>query len=172
MQLRNDLFGASAIVDSTIDVALRNIRTPIITQRAINTVLALCAFGIVTLLALAFQMGASGYSFFTWSVLSALGSTLAGGAVGLLFALPARRQDPRGTNLDGAVGTSGYEESTSLEQIADWLTKIIVGLTLTQFTTWAAAFDRLSLRLTHDLLCPGSATMCDCIPLDASLFHS
>lgn len=34
-----------------------------------------------------------------------------------------------------------YDESTSLEQIADWLTKIIVGLTLTLFTTWREYFE-------------------------------
>lgn len=43
---------------------------------------------------------------------------------------------------------TGYRDSTSLEQIADWLTKIIVGLTLTQFAAWEDRFERLASNLT------------------------
>lgn len=45
-----------------------------------------------------------------------------------------------------------YNESSSLEQIADWLTKIIVGLTLTQYETWSRRFTTLSEALTFRLL--------------------
>lgn len=44
---------------------------------------------------------------------------------------------------------TGYRDSTSLEQIADWLTKIIVGLTLTQFAAWEDRFQRLASNLTE-----------------------
>ncbi|MDB5681002.1 MAG: hypothetical protein JWO16_807 [Sphingomonas bacterium] len=44
-----------------------------------------------------------------------------------------------------------YNESTSLEQIADWLTKIIIGLTLTQYASWEARFETLSRNLTGAL---------------------
>jgi len=44
-----------------------------------------------------------------------------------------------------------YNESTSLEQIADWLTKIIVGLTLTQYASWEGRFETLSRNLTSVL---------------------
>ncbi len=99
-------------------------------------------------------------------MLTALASTFAGGVLGLLFGLPtARKSDPRGAIPGAAIPIGGgYEESTSLEQIADWLTKIIVGLTLTQFASWSAAFDRLSLTVTHDLLCPVASGPCGYVP--------
>jgi hypothetical protein len=49
-----------------------------------------------------------------------------------------------------------YNDSTSLEQIADWLTKIIVGLTLTQYSDWSQQFADLSRGLTIRLLGPGA----------------
>lgn len=45
----------------------------------------------------------------------------------------------------------GYRESTSLEQVADWLTKIIIGLTLTQYNIWEAKFERMATNLTTAL---------------------
>src|SRR5205085_2748028 len=48
----------------------------------------------------------------------------------------------------------GFRDSTSLEQVADWLTKIIVGLTLTQYSAWEQKFDNLSRNLTEGLLGP------------------
>ncbi len=45
-----------------------------------------------------------------------------------------------------------YSESTSLEMVADWLTKIIIGLTLTQYRDWGAAFQRLSVEVTANLM--------------------
>lgn len=49
-----------------------------------------------------------------------------------------------------------YNDSTSLEQIADWLTKIIVGLALTQYRDLADQFSRLSQGLTIRLLGPAA----------------
>lgn len=49
---------------------------------------------------------------------------LAAVVIGFLFGVPH--------TSDSSPGTSQYKPSTSLEQVADWLTKIIVGLGLTQ----------------------------------------
>lgn len=46
----------------------------------------------------------------------------------------------------------GYAESTNLEHVADWLTKIIVGLTLTQYASWEQRFAQLSYDLSFRLL--------------------
>lgn len=155
--------GAAGLFDTTAEAALKALRTPVQTQRAINAVLALCAIGLAAIAAFAVTLGADrGLSFIAWAMLSALASALLGGVLGLLFGLPtARKPAPGGS---GVVPVGSYEESTSLEQIADWLTKIIVGLTLTQFSTWSAAFDRISRTLTHDLLCPASASTCGIAP--------
>lgn len=55
----------------------------------------------------------------------------------------------------------GYRDSTSLEQVADWLTKIIVGLTLTQFASWEIRFQALARDLTEAMIGPlGRSTEC------------
>jgi hypothetical protein len=53
---------------------------------------------------------------------------------------------------------TGYRDSTSLEQIADWLTKIIVGLTLTQYDSWEERFHELASNLTAAMT--GPSQMC------------
>lgn len=62
-------------------------------------------------------------------------------------AAPSEDVKPNGGDHDGVP----YEDSTSLEQIADWLTKIIVGLTLTQYATWEARFTVFAGNLTATL---------------------
>lgn len=158
MMAENDKGRWARLFDISLEDELKSIRAPILTKRAINAVLGLCAFGIFALALVAWQRGSEGFSFFAWAVLCALASTLGGGALGLLFGLPGRRQGGVAVATGGHAASAApgtYEESTSLEQIADWLTKIIVGLTLTQWASWSASFDRLALQITQDLLCPG-----------------
>ncbi|WP_341207217.1 pYEATS domain-containing protein [uncultured Sphingomonas sp.] len=44
-----------------------------------------------------------------------------------------------------------YAESSSLEQVADWLTKIIIGVTLTQYASWEQRFFELAVDVTANL---------------------
>lgn len=78
-----------------------------------------------------------------------------GGLVGFLFGIPRTLQDssaagpgqiagdtpapapgaaPAATGTAGALGRRASQDNTNLEQISDWLTKIIVGIGLTQLT--------------------------------------
>ncbi len=65
-------------------------------------------------------------------VLLAAASALAGGFFGFLFGIPHSKQGPE-TVIASANGGRQYVENTNLEQISDWLTKIIIGLTLVQY---------------------------------------
>lgn len=70
-------------------------------------------------------------------------SGVIGGFFGFLFGIPRAQQRPDGE--DGEKGRR-YAENTNLEQISDWLTKILIGITLTQFETlkdWVVGFSRL-----------------------------
>jgi hypothetical protein len=74
------------------------------------------------------------------ALLSAGGSWLLGLVIGFLFGIPhlsspnpAVGQPP--TPAQQAVSELKFAPSTSLEQIADWLTKIIIGLGLTELKT-------------------------------------
>lgn len=64
----------------------------------------------------------------------------AGGLVGFLFGIPRRVQ--RSPEAEGADG-SLYGANTNLEQISDWLTKILVGVGLTQIGEIGGALEAL-----------------------------
>jgi hypothetical protein len=66
-----------------------------------------------------------------------------GGALGFLFGIPRTlQQETPGSATDGGAGAEGgsagpridYRVNTNLEQISDWLTKILVGVSLTQIS--------------------------------------
>jgi hypothetical protein len=74
-------------------------------------------------------------------VLLAGASAFVGGTLGFLFGIPRTLQQEGGGAPDGNLGTSDaappgrrvdYRANTNLEQISDWLTKILVGVGLTQ----------------------------------------
>lgn len=64
----------------------------------------------------------------------ALAALMAGGLIGFLFGIPRRLQDgaPPPTATAEAEERSLYAGNTNLEQISDWLTKIIVGVSLVE----------------------------------------
>jgi hypothetical protein len=85
------------------------------------------------------------------------GAALVGGVVGLLFGIPKSVSDPVVApvtpKVDAAVGEgeapdtrlrSSYTVNTNLEQISDWLTKIMVGVGLTQVGAIQTQFNALS----------------------------
>lgn len=61
-------------------------------------------------------------------------SALVGGFLGFLFGIPKSAADPGGSGQipQSAESRLPYAANTNLEQISDWLTKIIVGVSLTQ----------------------------------------
>ena len=87
-------------------------------------------------------------------------SFLIGGMFGFLFGIPRKLQqapapekpspesDTEEEDKPGdkpkEVARAGYESNTSLEQISDWLTKILIGLTLTQWKDLRAGFQKMT----------------------------
>lgn len=155
--------GMGSASSSTPEIALNSQTVepvPLAELRLAHAVLA--GIGAVGLIVLAIYsvIGTSSGSrlgAFAWSWGGAIGAFLAGTALGLLFGLPNVRnvrivmpEDPKaGAHEGGDRGAKlGYAESTNLEQVADWLTKIIIGLTLTQYEHWEARFARLAYDLT------------------------
>jgi hypothetical protein len=79
---------------------------------------------------------------------------LVGGLVGFVFAIPRSRQSERAPQTEVADAgaerrLSDYAANTNLEQISDWLTKILVGVTLIQFNDLSQRFEA-----TADALAP------------------
>jgi len=71
--------------------------------------------------------------------LIASASFLAGGLVGFLFGIPRAVQGSA-----PASGALQYQANTNLEQVSDWLTKIIVGVGLTQIGRIIPGLTRLA----------------------------
>lgn len=65
-----------------------------------------------------------------------------GAFLGFLFGIP-RSQQGELSDKDRENGLRSYAENTNLEQISDWLTKIIVGLTLVQFREIIDYLDKI-----------------------------
>jgi hypothetical protein len=89
-----------------------------------------------------YTFGSKGGSWATLSasVMIAAAALVSGGLIGILFGVPrsiAAGPQPAGNPQAGPAGEVGASigANTNLEQISDWLTKIIVGVTLTQFGT-------------------------------------
>jgi hypothetical protein len=102
------------------------------------SLLVLC--GIIRRFFISFDLA----QFILWSGLTALAAWLSGAMLGMLFGLPSVREVriADGGAGAGSLAATGYQESTNLEQVADWVTKILIGLTLTQYSFWEAAFSR------------------------------
>lgn len=85
---------------------------------------------IVGLIALYANQPAHGWGVFAGGSLAALAAFAAGGLVGVLFGVPHSAE--KSTTSTGSGSAWGLLPNTSLDQISDWLTKILVGVGLTQ----------------------------------------
>ncbi|HJV15162.1 MAG TPA: hypothetical protein VJ625_14840 [Propionibacteriaceae bacterium] len=79
------------------------------------------------------------------SVMAAVGAMVVGGFLGFLFAIPRAREIDKDSRIP--QGRRPFVVNTNFEQISDWLTKIIVGVTLIQLDEILAKLG----QLTEDL---------------------
>jgi len=90
------------------------------------------------------------------AVMLGFSAALGAGLIGFIFGVPFARdgKDDTGRDteialaVDGKRGAPTYRPNTSLEQIADWLTKILVGVGLVEIQQAPHALHRLVLYLT------------------------
>lgn len=92
------------------------------------------------------------------AVLSCIGAFAAGGMLGLLFGSPSwgsagqatagRATTDEASHRDSSAQKTGIRPNTSLERIADWLTTMIVGLTLVHLPEIEARGTKMAVWLT------------------------
>jgi hypothetical protein len=107
----------------------------------------LIAIGLVSLLIPAWAQKLSVGPAAAWTVLGvglflAGASTVTGSLVGFMFGVPRYRRGDREAQTDRAATAP----NTNLEQISDWLTKIIVGVGLTQIPAIGRFFENLGSK--------------------------
>lgn len=134
------------------------------------TRIALTSFGFLGVLFIVLYsfLGASGGDpslgnwlsryFGTLGVLCAMGfaSFSGGGILGFLFGIPKSISDPNALGPDGSPETKAeevrrYRSNTNLEEMSDWLTKIIVGAGLVGIKELTGYFEQTVRRLAHAL---------------------
>ena len=94
----------------------------------------------------------------SFGILAAVGaaSWLSGGVLGFLFGVPRLRASaPSSPNAPA----SSFTPNTNLEQISDWLTKIIVGAALVQLKVIVADINDLAIAIGLALATPGGAVV-------------
>ncbi len=108
---------------------------------------ALGGLGVLVILVYVSQLGGGKrWSVFGTAIAIAGAAAVVGGVVGFLFGIPL-------TSKQRAAGASDsqYEPNTNLEQVSDWLTKIIVGVGLVQVGRALPALTRLAKSLSEPL---------------------
>ena len=121
--------------------------------RAFYVLLVLLLIGVMGIVLFSICEGGSEWNCeFSIGILVAFASMAFGGLFGLLFGIPRSVSKPNNNKPDGHEPTT--EPNTNLEQISDWLTKILVGAGLTQLNKIPRKLGDLSAYLAkgmHDL---------------------
>lgn len=98
-------------------------------------------------------------------------AALSGGFLGFLFGIPRAKQIDAKLPLSDTLSSREYLENTNLEQISDWLTKIIVGLTLVEFQKIQQFFQAVGTKFGPVLLTySGDAAVPQAIAIAATLY--
>ncbi len=111
------------------------------------------------------------------------GSALVGGVLGLLFGIPKSVSDPEASEqtsstdagptnrktTENPTGRSSYAVNTNLEQISDWLTKIIVEVGLTELGNIRSQFQALAKYFGNGFTAGGSGSADTTAPVVAAL---
>ncbi len=91
--------------------------------------------------------------------LLSLASLVAGGFFGFLFGIPrALTSERAGTGAENTNLGRGYLPNSNLEQVSDWLTKILIGVTLTQIGEIPGLVQRLVDYVRGPFLPPSTSS--------------
>ncbi len=114
------------------------------------------SFGWVLLALYGFSVNS--LSFLVLLLLISIASFVVGGLLGFLFGIPkaltdvgTRENDSNDPDKTAHPETVGYQPSTNLEQVSDWLTKILIGVGLVEIKQLGEALSTLGIRVSSAL---------------------
>jgi hypothetical protein len=108
--------------------------------------LTLLLLGVIAVAVAAVLTNTSGnaWALAMTGALLALAALVAGGLLGFLFGVPRFLTSERAAGgTDPVLSAHGYLPNSNLEQVSDWLTKILIGVTLTQLGEIPGLIQRL-----------------------------
>jgi len=137
-------------------------RQSILSGNVIRELSALALLGAALGFCFGISQTTNRWSAAIFAVLIVLASTAVGALLGLLFGIPRalanstpKSSAPDGTSAEQAGGSStargGYAPNTNLEQVSDWLTKLLLGAGLTQLARLPGALNHLGSYLAPGL---------------------
>jgi hypothetical protein len=140
---RNRLSSNPQVVDSTAEDTPNEVE-------ALGMLTVVVMIGLAGTLWYSVQFGSGAWVRISGIALGVAGAALlVGGLLGFLFGIP-RTQQHEGADTPLVLDTPGsntkpiYRPNTNLEQISDWLTKILIGVGLTQISELRSMFIRAS----------------------------
>jgi len=98
-----------------------------------------------------FDDGVSGLSVFALGVMIAAAALIAGALIGFLFGLPRTLDTPNGSLGAEPLPADRLKANTNLEQVSDWLTKILVGIGLIELGRIADGVDGIAATAADGL---------------------
>jgi hypothetical protein len=131
-------------------------------EKALRMIALLVGGGFVGVVVFSLQATSSSQfaSIVSVGILLGGASLLIGGLLGFLFGIPRTLQSDRtneppsgkesNQNIEGEQQI-GYQVNTNLEQISDWLTKILVGVGLTQLSSIPEGLKEFSVNISPGL---------------------
>jgi hypothetical protein len=101
--------------------------------------------GLAAVVVYAAQFGRSAFlAVVGVALLTAIAAMFGGGLLGLLFGIPRSAREDQAIAATRPEARAAYLANTNLEQISDWLTKILVGVGLVQLGSIADGVERLT----------------------------
>lgn len=113
--------------------------------QAFYALIFLTGIGLVGIVIYSLQERVTAFAVVSNGILAAGSFLLIGGLLGFLFGIPRTKEKPESDE------NGGYQANTNLEQISDWLTKILVGVGLTQMETISQKLGELAEFLAKGL---------------------
>lgn len=100
----------------------------------------------LTTLGTPFHLGKINYFFAAFSILllTGISSFIIGAGIGFLFGVPKKNDQKKEDN-------NKYKPNTNLEQVSDWLTKILIGIGLTQLNNIITKLHAVSKEIASGL---------------------
>jgi len=121
-------------------------------RQALNLVVGLTLGGLAVIAVYATTKGGAAAMGLTFAVgtMTSGACFVTGGLIGFLFGIPKVRQR-QASDAENGGKQEGIQQNTNLEQISDWLTKVLVGVGLAQLGVMGTKYQEISVLVASGI---------------------